>query len=155
MLQPGLVLAAEGFALNLGLLLAIGAQASFVLRQGLAPAWPGEHASLDLLPHTVRVPAQRLADYLPAATPIDLLKLDVEGAESGILADLAQTGLLPRFRQVLVEYHYAIDTAESSQLAACLQMFHDQGFAYYFKMVYPRTTHSQDLILHCWQPAQP
>ena len=34
--QPGLVLAAEGFVLNLGLLLAIGAQASFVLRQGLA-----------------------------------------------------------------------------------------------------------------------
>jgi len=34
--QPGLVPAAEGFALNLGLLLAIGAQASFVLRQGLA-----------------------------------------------------------------------------------------------------------------------
>jgi L-lysine exporter family protein LysE/ArgO len=34
--QPGLLLAAEGFALNLGLLLAVGAQASFVLRQGLA-----------------------------------------------------------------------------------------------------------------------
>lgn len=43
--------------------------------------------------HTVRVPARRLADYLPAATPIDLLKLDVEGAEPGILADLAQAGL--------------------------------------------------------------
>jgi L-lysine exporter family protein LysE/ArgO len=36
MSQPGLFLAAEGFALNLGLLLAVGAQASFVLRQGLA-----------------------------------------------------------------------------------------------------------------------
>ena len=34
--QRGLVLAAEGFVLNLGLLLAVGAQASFVLRQGLA-----------------------------------------------------------------------------------------------------------------------
>jgi FkbM family methyltransferase len=102
--------------------------------------------------HTVRVPAQRLADYLPPATPIDLLKLDVEGAEPGILADLAQAGLLTRFHHVLVEYHYPIGTAESPQLAACLQTFSDQGFAYYFKMVYPRTAHSQDVILHCWQP---
>jgi L-lysine exporter family protein LysE/ArgO len=36
-MQPAVLLcAAEGFALNLGLLLALGAQASFVLRQGMA-----------------------------------------------------------------------------------------------------------------------
>ncbi|RZL09213.1 MAG: FkbM family methyltransferase [Hymenobacter sp.] len=102
---------------------------------------------------TVVVPARRLADYLPVATPIDLLKLDVEGAEPGILADLAHAGLLARFRHLLVEYHYPIGTAESPQLAACLQTLSSQGFAYYFQLVYPRTAYGQDVILHCWQPA--
>jgi hypothetical protein len=50
-----------------------------------------------------------------------------------------------------VEYHYRISSAESAQFVACLQAFERQQFAYYFKMVYPRTAHGQDVILHCWQ----
>lgn len=101
---------------------------------------------------TVRVPARRLVDYLPPAGSIDLLKLDVEGAEPALLADLDQVGALGRFRQLIVEYHYPIGTAESDQLATCLHTFTKRGFAYCFKMVFPRTEHGQDVILHCWQP---
>ena len=104
---------------------------------------------------SLQVPARRLADFMKPTETLDLLKLDVEGAEPGILADLAQTGLLSNFRQVIVEYHYPIGTAESPQLAKCLQRFGEHGFAYYFKLVYPRSAHAQDIILHCWQPAKP
>ncbi|MFD1872089.1 FkbM family methyltransferase [Hymenobacter bucti] len=100
---------------------------------------------------TVHVPARRLSDYLGSTARISLLKLDVEGAEAGILADLDQDGLLSCCQQVIVEYHYPIGSAESAQLAACLQTFERRQFAYYFKVVYPRTVHSQDVILHCWQ----
>lgn len=100
---------------------------------------------------TVHVPARRLSDYLGPDPCISLLKLDVEGAEAGILADLDRSGWLPCFRQLIVEYHYRISSAESAQFVACLQAFERQQFAYYFKMVNPRTAHGQDVILHCWQ----
>lgn len=103
----------------------------------------------------VRVPARRLADYLPATAPVELLKLDVEGAEASLLADLDQAGLLTRFRQVIVEFHYRIGSAESGQLAACLQAFTGQGFAWYFKQVYPRTAHGQDMVVQAWRREQP
>jgi len=101
--------------------------------------------------HTVRVLARRLADYLGALPTFDLLKLDVEGAEAAILADLSQTGLLGRFRQYIIEYHYPIGTSESAQFVACLQAFEQQDFAYCIRLAFPRLAHSQDIMLHCWQ----
>lgn len=113
-----------------------------------------------LQPHTegvrtVLVPARRLADYLTLGTTFDLLKLDVEGSEAAVLADLSQTGLLGRIREYIVEYHYPIGSPESRLLAACLQDFEQQGFAYYIKTANPRTAQGQDLILHLWQAAPP
>lgn len=117
----------------------------------------GASLTASLRPHagggrTVRVPARRLADFLAPEPVVDLLKLDVEGAEPAILADLSRAGLLRRIRQYIVEYHYPIGTAESRQLAVCLQDFEVQGFAYCVKMAYPRTAQGQDIILHLWQP---
>lgn len=99
----------------------------------------------------IRVPTRRLSEFIESTTAVDLLKLDVEGAEPEILADLDQTGRLRYIQQLIVEYHYPIGTADSPQLAACLQTFERRGFAYYFKLVYPRVAHEQDIILHCWQ----
>jgi len=50
----------------------------------------------------VRVPSTRLADRL-AAEPIDLLKLDIEGAEGEVLADCAHH--LGNVRAMLLEIH--------------------------------------------------
>ncbi|UOR06180.1 FkbM family methyltransferase [Hymenobacter aerilatus] len=127
--------------------------------QGELPFYFGtDGASLtgSLHPHatgvqTVLVPTRRLADYFDATPIFHLLKLDVEGAEAGILADLAATGLLPRFQQYVVEFHYSIGTTESAQLAACLQAFEQRGFAYSIRQALPRLAHSQDIILHFWQ----
>lgn len=99
----------------------------------------------------VRVPARQLADYLAPNLVVDLLKLDVEGAEDAILTDLDRAGLLGCIRQYIVEYHYLIGTPASSQLAACLQIFGRRGFAYAIRVAYPRTAHGQDIILHFWQ----
>lgn len=37
--------------------------------------------------------------------PVDFLKLDVEGAEYGVLRDLVATGTILRVRQAVIEYH--------------------------------------------------
>ena len=136
-------------------------QVALAATAGELPFYYGaDGASLtgSLWPHaagvqTVRVPTRPLSDFITSATQVQLLKLDVEGAEPGIIAELAQTDALRRVQQLIVEYHYPIGTAESPQLAACLQTFEQQGFAYYFKLTYPRMAHEQDIILHCWQPA--
>jgi FkbM family methyltransferase len=103
---------------------------------------------------TVQVPARRLADYLGTTPTFDLLKLDVEGAEAAILADLSQAGLLRRIQRCIVEYHYPIGTAASAQLALMLQSFEKEGFTYFIKQVYPRTALSQEAIFELYQVGQ-
>ena len=50
------------------------------------------------------VDAVRLSDYL-AKWEFDLVKLDVEGAERQVFADLKQSGSMNRSKQYLLEYH--------------------------------------------------
>ncbi|NVO31176.1 FkbM family methyltransferase [Hymenobacter lapidiphilus] len=100
---------------------------------------------------TVQVPARRLSEVLADTAAFDLLKLDVEGAEVDILAELAQTGHLGHFRQYLIEYHYPVGTPESTRLTTTLQAFEQQGFAWCVRLALPPLPDSQDIIFHCWQ----
>ena len=58
----------------------------------------------------------------------DVLKLDIEGAEFEVLADLAKRGTLARCRQVLAEFHDGItghDRAETERVVGAVR---DAGF---------------------------
>jgi hypothetical protein len=50
-----------------------------------------------------QVPAIRLSPLIDE--PVDFLKLDVEGAEYGVLRELVATDAVRRVRQMVVEYH--------------------------------------------------
>ncbi len=60
---------------------------------------------------------------------VDLLKLDVEGAEEDVLADLVGSGAIRRVQQVVVEYHHHLDPTRDF-LGAFLERLRDQGFTY-------------------------
>jgi FkbM family methyltransferase len=65
---------------------------------------PGQHTSK----RYVDVPAVSLPvlfERLDART-VDLLKMDIEGAEYGVIAHALQSGVLGRVRQLLVEFHH-------------------------------------------------
>ena len=49
------------------------------------------------------VPMRRLSPFVPAA--VDLLKLNIEGQELGVIRELAASGALARIRNVTIEYH--------------------------------------------------
>jgi FkbM family methyltransferase len=52
---------------------------------------------------SVQVPAIRLSPLVDG--PVDFLKLDVEGAEYGVLRELVAADAVRRVRQMVVEYH--------------------------------------------------
>ena len=91
------------------------------------------HPRASLLPermsgHRIDVPAVRLADELPGHGAIDLLKMDVEGAEAALLEDLARAGQLSRVRNIAAEFHHNLRGA--GRLSHTLQLLEDAGFRY-------------------------
>jgi FkbM family methyltransferase len=80
----------------------------------------------------VRVPAVRLADRL-AGERIDLLKLDIEGAEVAVLPDCA--GVLENVNAILLEVHEF--DPDSRRCPELLQLLGRCGFAYAVTHVTP------------------
>jgi FkbM family methyltransferase len=97
------------------------------------------------------VPARRLSSFI--SEEIDMLKLDVEGAETSVLQDLAETRRLQMIRQMHVEYHHHIDNKED-KLSAMLGMLEDQGFGYQTGArtgCWPKPGSFQDISLYCYR----
>jgi FkbM family methyltransferase len=59
-------------------------------------AWGGEESD--------EVPAVRLSDRITA--PVDFLKVDIEGAEYGVVRDLVKTDAIRWVREAAIEYHH-------------------------------------------------
>jgi FkbM family methyltransferase len=73
------------------------------------------------------VTQERLSDLLSGE--VDLLKLDVEGAEDDVFAELGDSGAISRIGQLVVEYHHQLD-AQRDFLGAFLERLREHGFAY-------------------------
>lgn len=81
----------------------------------------------DDLAESISVSSERLSNYVEGK--VDLLKLDVEGAEEGILRDLVETGKIRMIDTIICEYHHHINEGEN-QLSHTLSMLEDSGFEY-------------------------
>jgi FkbM family methyltransferase len=73
------------------------------------------------------VTQERLSDSLTGN--VDLLKLDIEGAEDSVLADLVDSGAISSIEQLVVEFHHQLD-ARRDFLGAFLERLREHGFAY-------------------------
>jgi FkbM family methyltransferase len=78
-------------------------------------------------PEEIRVPAVRLSGFIRSA--VDLLKLDVEGGEGRVLADLIASGKLANVMRLHMEYHHHID-GERNDLSQTLALLEQAGFGY-------------------------
>jgi FkbM family methyltransferase len=61
----------------------------------LVPSWGGDSCR--------SVPMVRLSTHI--TEPVDLLKVDIEGAELDLLRDLIETGTIDLIREAIIEYH--------------------------------------------------
>lgn len=78
-------------------------------------------------PSSVKVPAIRLRPFLEH--PVDLLKLDIEGAETVVLEDCRD--LLKNVSKLFIEFHG--DSHSPQNLQRVLTILNEAGFRYYIK----------------------
>jgi FkbM family methyltransferase len=97
-----------------------------------------------------------LSSFLDKELPgreVDLLKLDIEGAEQAVLRNLAGSGALARVRELIIEYHHHMG-ADPSRLGRFLGVLEEEGFSYqlHAKAV-PLAVRDrfQDVLLYCYR----
>jgi len=84
---------------------------------------------------------------------IDLLKLDVEGAEFAVLSDLIASNRLAMIDQMIIEYHHHIREAEDN-LSMFLLMLEANGYGYQVRAFHAsRGTRArfQDIWIHAYR----
>jgi hypothetical protein len=100
----------------------------------------------------ISVPLRRLSSYVNK--PVDLLKLDVEGAEYSILSELAESGKLRLVRRIHLEYHHHTDVAHDN-LSAFLAVLEQHGFGYQIAAksatTWPAAATFQDVSIFCYR----
>ena len=65
---------------------------------------------------SIHVPGRKLSDFIEG--PVDLLKLDVEGAEHRILRDLLSSEKIQYIRHMVIEYHHHMGEQRSNWLVS-------------------------------------
>jgi hypothetical protein len=98
------------------------------------------------------VKAGRLSNYIDG--PIDLLKLDVEGAEFDVMSDLKGSGKLSQIKRMIIEYHHKID-GRPSCMSKFLALLEDEGFDYQISgRCDPVTKQNvfQDILIGAYRP---
>lgn len=94
---------------------------------------------------------ERLSDHLRGLDAIDLVKIDVEGAEHLIIEDLRSTGLLAKPRNYIIEYHLNIGE-DRSDLSSTLRLFEEHGYDYCISAERKTGRRFQDVLIHCFRP---
>jgi len=84
--------------------------------------------------HKTRVASVRLKHYLEKEEQVDMLKMDIEGAEVDVILDCQ--GCLSKVRNLFVEYHSWKD--QEQRLDEILSVLSANGFRYFMKPVSDR-----------------
>lgn len=87
----------------------------------------------------------RLRDFLDTQNPIDILKIDIEGAEYAVLQDCES--MLSNVNHIFIEYHSICD--EEQHLEDILNIVKRQGFRYHLKESFSRSKPFVDNSLVC------
>src|SRR3989344_5102092 len=75
----------------------------------------------------IKVKTDLLSNYIPKQ--LDLLKMDVEGAEEQIIIEISITKALRKIKYMIFEYHHHIDLDQDS-FSKTLRLLEREGFGY-------------------------
>ena len=100
---------------------------------------------------SVVVPARRLSEFI--SSEVDLLKIDIEGAEDAVLTDLSRTGKLRQAKRLHLEYHHHID-GSVDKFSSTLRLIEENGFGYQMRadsFPWPAEGVFQDVAIYCYR----
>jgi FkbM family methyltransferase len=103
---------------------------------------------------SLSVPAKRLSTFLPPHE-VDLLKIDIEGAELAVVRELTTQGSIRRVRRIHLEYHHHLN-ADEDQLASMLHFVEVNNFGYQLRAAgppWPSERVFQDMMIYCYVAA--
>jgi hypothetical protein len=95
----------------------------------------------------VKVKTKLLSQFLLPFDKIDVVKIDVEGAEWNVLTDLTSSNSLLKVQNFLIEYHLNMP-GEQGKLSQFIKIFEDHGYKYSIKGKFSKPGEFQDLLLH-------
>jgi FkbM family methyltransferase len=101
---------------------------------------------------SITVPVKRLSTFLPRHE-IDLLKVDIEGAEHAVIRELACAGSMRCIRRIHLEYHHHLDQ-DQDQLASMFHLIEANDFGYQFRAAgppWPSERVFQDMSIYCYR----
>jgi len=84
-------------------------------------------SSIHLQKNKMKVESARLKDYLEKEKTVDILKMDIEGAEIEVLKDCGES--LSNVKNIFVEFHSYRN--ESQRLSAVIDVLESAGFRYF------------------------
>ena len=94
----------------------------------------GRISESDADENIISVPTVKLRNILENFDVIDMLKMDIEGAEADVLFDCG--ALLDKCTHAFIEYHSRSD--KDQQLHDILKLFSDMGFRYHVQEAFVR-----------------
>ncbi|HEY3875893.1 MAG TPA: FkbM family methyltransferase [Candidatus Kapabacteria bacterium] len=99
------------------------------------------------------VPTRKLSSFVTG--PIDLLKMDIEGAEEEVIKELVASNVLSFVQQMFIEYHHHINSSEDT-FSRFLALLEQSGFGYQIssdakKGKIARSSEFQDIRIYCYR----
>jgi len=98
----------------------------------------------------IDVKCEKLSSFINEFPHVDLIKMDVEGAELKIVEDIMQSGAISKVKELIVEYHHNIP-GENNSLSHFLKMFEQAGFDYSIRTNFSSLGVMQDVLLHLYR----
>ncbi len=98
----------------------------------------------------LQIKAVKLSDYLKDIDHVDLVKMDVEGAELPIILDLQKSGELKKVKELILEYHHNMP-GEKESLAEFLSIFESAGFEYSLRTNFFDVGAFQNVLVHLYR----
>jgi len=106
---------------------------------------------------TIQVAVRKLSGYLQnelQGRKVDCIKFNIEGAEDGVIEDLAAADCLKNIDHMIFEYHHHIERGVWSKLARLLQRLEEHGMNYTFSVTNFRLYKediSQNIFIHAYR----
>jgi len=91
----------------------------------------------------------RLSSLLPKE-PVDLLKMDIEGAEGAVLSELSEAGCLSanRIRNMIIEVH-RFESTGLEDFTRILDLISRSGYEYCLRAKESLSSFQQDVLVYC------